>query len=625
MSQPLSTQSGAIRGTSGGLNVQKLRIERVGPHGAHTIVSEISLKVEPGETVGIVGESGSGKSMTAKAITGLLPPAFVASGQAIYNGRDLLALREREWQSVRGREIGLVMQNPFTMLNPVVRCGKIIEQSLRRDVRKRMNRRERRSEAIRRLAEVGIDDESVVDRYPFQLSGGMRQRVGIAAALAREPQILIADEPSTALDVTTQREILALIKSLQVARGMGLILITHDLRIAFSMCDQVNVLYAGSLVEAGPAADLEAEPLHPYTHGLLLSEPPADRRVAELVAIPGSVPTPDSVAGSCTFAPRCGWVRPECTSGTPPLRIVGDGRMSGCVRIEEIRPELAAHRARAGGTAVPTGSPGRVNTLITVNDVRKIFQSGGRDVAALRSVSIHVGEGEGVGLVGESGSGKSTLGRIIAGLERLSSGSIEIAGIDASDRSKLSRKDQRSLRSSVQMIFQDPYSSLNPMRTIGSTLQETISAHDPSAKNVERLVAELLLSVGLDPEHAQRKPAALSGGQHQRVAIARALAVKPRVLICDEPVAALDVSVQAQILNLFSSLRDERGIGYLFITHDLSIVRQVVERAYVMCRGSIVESGPVDDVLGSPKDPYTVRLLESVPRSSDDWLNLGRS
>jgi peptide/nickel transport system ATP-binding protein len=609
---------------SSGLDVQQLRIERLSPHGALTIVSDISLTVAPGETVGIVGESGSGKSMTAKAITGLLPPSLVASGHATYNGRELLPLREKEWRTIRGHEIGLVMQNPFTMLNPVVRCGRIIEESLHRDLRKQMTRRERRAEAVRPLVEVGIHDESVVDRYPFQLSGGMRQRVGIAAALAREPKILIADEPSTALDVTTQRDILALIKGLQEARGMGLILITHDLRIAFSMCDRVNVLYAGSLVEAGPAGALEEEPLHPYTHGLLLSEPPADHRVAELVAIPGSVPTPDSVAGSCTFAPRCRWVHAECTSGAPPLRAVGEDRLSACIRIEEIQSEMIEERTRAAGTAVPIVLTDDLATLIKATDVSKTFQSGGRDVAALTSVSIRVGEGEGVGLVGESGSGKSTLGRIIAGLEKATSGSIEIAGIDASDWSKLSRRDQRTLRSAVQMIFQDPYSSLNPMRTVGSTLEETIRVHDPSAKKVERQVAELLQSVGLDADHAQRKPVALSGGQHQRVAIARALAVQPRVLICDEPVAALDVSVQAQILNLFASLRDERGIGYLFITHDLSIVRQVVERAYVMSRGAVVEAGPVDHVLGNPQDPYTVRLLESVPRSSADWLAADR-
>ncbi|MFB6784717.1 dipeptide ABC transporter ATP-binding protein [Streptomyces sp. NPDC056352] len=620
MTHSISDKPPTPRSATPGLEVRKLRIEGTVQGSTRTIVSEVSFTVAPGETVGIVGESGSGKSMTAKAITGLLPPALIASGEVTYNGSELLSLREKEWRAVRGQEIGLVMQNPFTMLNPVLRVGRIIEESLRRDIRKRLSRRERRTEAIRRLAEVGISDESVVDRYPFQLSGGMQQRVGIAAALAREPQILIADEPTTALDVTTQRDILALIKSLQEVRGMGLILITHDLRIAFSMCDRVNVMYAGSLVEAGPAADLEAEPLHPYTHGLLMSEPPADHRVAELVAIPGSVPTPDAVGGQCPFAPRCQWVRPECTSAKPPLRVVRENRLSDCVRIDELRSELAEEGARAGSTAVATVASSGGNRLITADNLTKTFRSKGRDVAALRSASIHVGDGEGVGIVGESGSGKSTLGRIIAGLEKASSGSVQIAGIEASDRSKLSRRDQRTLHSTVQMIFQDPYSSLNPMRTIGSTLEETIRVHDPSSKNLKRQVAELLRSVGLEPEYAQRKPAALSGGQHQRAAIARALAAKPRLLICDEPVAALDVSVQAQILNLFSALREERGIGYLFITHDLSIVRQVVERVYVMSRGTVVESGPVDDVLGSPNDPYTVRLLQSVPRSSEDWL-----
>ena len=321
-----------------------------------TIVSDLALDVAPGESVAIVGESGSGKSMTAKALIGLLPRGITATGKATFGEYDLLSLREKGWQSVRGQKIGLIMQNPFTMLNPVARCGRIIVESLRPEDRKRMNRAERRAEAIRRLAEVGISDETVVDRYPFQLSGGMRQRVAIAAALAREPELLIADEPSTALDVTTQREILALIKRLQVARGMGLILITHDLRIAFSMCDRVMVLYAGLMVEAGAAAALEREPLHPYTQGLLLSEPPADRRVAELVAIPGSVPPAHEVAHVCPFSTRCAWVEPECLDGRPPLREVEPDRTTRCLRIEQLRETMAEVRATVQA-ATPTPEP----------------------------------------------------------------------------------------------------------------------------------------------------------------------------------------------------------------------------------------------------------------------------
>jgi peptide/nickel transport system ATP-binding protein len=602
------------------LEVRGLRIERVHSDGSDTIVNSLDLSLAAGETIGIVGESGSGKSMTARAIIGLLPPKLVAHGEILYGGRDLLALGERELRMIRGREIGLILQDPFTMLNPVFRCGRILGESLLEERGRRMGRRERRAEVIRRLAEVGLTDETVVGRYPFQLSGGMRQRVAIAAALARDPRVLIADEPSTALDVTTQREILTLLRVVQEARGMGLMLITHDLRVAFAMCDRVYVLYAGSLVEVAAAADLDAEPLHPYTQGLLLSEPPASHRVRELVTIPGAVPAPDEVAACCTFAPRCRWVQPICREGAPPLREVAPGRLSACIRVREIRAEMAVlrERAEADAGAPPQQRLGRA--LIEVRDAYKFFQTGSGVVSALEGVSIEVGENESVGLVGESGSGKTTLARILVGLESASRGEVLIDGVDVADWSKLRKDDRRRLRGVVQIVFQDPYSSLNPMRTVGSTLSEAITTHHPAARNLSQQVRDLLLSVGLPNSYAQRKPVALSGGERQRVAIARALAVKPRILICDEPVSALDMSVQAQILNLFATLRHDRGIGYLFITHDLSIVRQVVEHVYVMYRGRIVEEGPVEDVLNQPRDAYTIKLLQSVPRSEADAL-----
>jgi peptide/nickel transport system ATP-binding protein len=609
------------------LEVRDLRIGRARAGGgladAGVIVSSVSLSLRAGETIGIVGESGSGKSMTAKAVTGLLPPGIAASGEVSYGGRNLLTLREREWRAIRGREIGLILQDPFTMLNPVLRCGTIIEESLPRD--RALGRGQRRAEAVRRLAEVGIADPAVADRYPFQLSGGMRQRVAIAAALARDPRVLIADEPSTALDASTQQDILALIKRVQEARGMGLVLITHDLRVAFAMCDRIYVLYAGSLLETAPAGALEAEPLHPYSHGLLLSEPPADHRVKDLVSIPGSVPAADLVAGTCAFAPRCRWATPDCEQAAPALAEVtlpdvARGRLSACVRLPEIRAEMAALRERAGQEAA-VAPPGRsVAPLIQVSDLRKVFKQGTRTVTALDGVSVEVGAGESVGLVGESGSGKTTLARVLAGLEPASGGQVTIDGIAAGDWGKLGGKDRKRLHGTVQIVFQDPYSSLNPMHTVGAALAEAVGIHDPAARNVPAQVGDLLQSVGLPAGYAQRRPAALSGGERQRVAIARALAVRPRVLICDEPVSALDVSVQAQILNLLAAIRAERGIGYLFITHDLSIVRQISDYLYVMHRGRVVESGPTDQVLANPSDAYTIKLLDSVPRAETDWL-----
>jgi peptide/nickel transport system ATP-binding protein len=601
------------------LEVEGLRIERAGPDRRNTIVTAVDLALGPGETIGIVGESGSGKSMTARAIMGLLPAALVARGQVRYRDRNLLELTEREWQAMRGSEIGLILQDPFTMLNPVLTCGKIIGESLLREPR--LSRDARRAEVIRRLAEVGIRDASVADRYPFQLSGGMRQRVGIAAALARDPRVLIADEPTTALDVTTQRDVLALIKGIQAARGMSLILITHDLRVAFAVCDRVYVLYAGSLIEVGSSAELDAEPLHPYTLGLLLSEPSAERRSGELVAIPGSVPAPDDVAGSCTFAPRCRWVAPACTQESPPLTDVAPGRLSACIRVPEIRGEMAALRRRGEQDDRPAPSEQQAAAaLIQVKDARKVFRNGRRMVTALDGVSIEVGEHESVGIVGESGSGKTTLARILVGLEQATSGQIAIDGIPASNWASLSGKDRRKLRSTIQIVFQDPYSSLNPMRSIGSILREAIALGEPTTKDRNAEVASLLGSVGLPADYAGRKPVALSGGERQRVAIARVLAAQPRILVCDEPVSALDMSVQAQILNLLIKLRSERGLGYLFITHDLSIVRQVTDRLYVMHEGRIVESGLTEEVLSNPRDPYTATLLKSVPRPEPEWL-----
>jgi peptide/nickel transport system ATP-binding protein len=614
-SLPAVTQDAAVGPV---LEVNGLRIERVRPDRRDTIVSGVDLVLAPGETIGIVGESGSGKSMTARAIMGLLPRALEARGEVRYRDRNLLELNERGWQAMRGSEIGLILQDPFTMLNPVLTCGKIIAESLPKEPR--LSRDARRAEVNRRLAEVGIRDESVADRYPFQLSGGMRQRVGIAAALARDPRVLIADEPTTALDVTTQRDVLALIKGIQAGRGMSLILITHDLRVAFAVCDRVYVLYAGSLVEVGSSAELDAEPLHPYTLGLLLSEPSAERRTSELVAIPGSVPAPDDVAGSCTFAPRCRWAAAPCTAESPRLAEVAPNRLSACLRVPEIRAEMAILRQRGQEDRVPDAAEPASTSLIQVEDVRKVFRNGRRTVTALDGVSIEVGEHESVGIVGESGSGKTTLARILVGLEQATSGQVVIDGIPASNWASMSARDRRKLRSTIQIVFQDPYSSLNPMRSIGSILREAIAIGEPALRDRDAEVDSLLRSVGLPADYAARKPVALSGGERQRVAVARVLAAQPRILVCDEPVSALDMSVQAQILNLLIKLRSERGLGYLFITHDLSIVRQVTDRIYVMHRGRVVESGPTEEVLTNPRDPYTATLLKSVPRPEPEWL-----
>ena len=587
------------------LEVRDLRIEVRRPHASYALADGISLRVEPGETIGIVGESGSGKSLTARSIIGLLPSGVEATGEVLYRGRQMLGLPERELGRIRGGQIGLVLQDPFTMLSPLRRCGRHIDELLRDESGHRLTRSRRNAEAVRRLREVGIDDPDVARRFPFQLSGGMRQRVGLAAALARDPDLLIADEPSTALDVTTQKEILALLASLQEQRGMGLVLITHDLRVAFERCDRIYVLYAGTLLEVAPSGALEQSPLHPYSLGLLLSEPSVDRKIPELVSIPGNVPAHESVADRCAFSTRCPFVADICLAGRPVLAPAGLDRVSACVRLGEIRDELVARRGLALQEEPVLAPPPAGPPVIVVRDLVKRF---GR-VTALGGVSLDVARGESVGIVGESGSGKSTLARCLVGLATPDEGTIEIAGVAAHDFAALEGRQRGQLRRTVQMVFQDPYSSLNPVRTIGAVLAEALSVAESPAHDV----VGLLGLVGLPADYRKRKPASLSGGERQRVAIARALAVEPQVIVCDEPVSALDVSVQAQILNLLSRLREELGLSYVFITHDLAVVRQVVDRVYVLYRGEVVESGPVDRVIDHPAHAYTSRLVASVP------------
>ena len=580
-----------------------------------TLVSGIDLDVAPGEAIGIVGESGSGKTMTARAIVGLLPAGVTARGQILYEGRDLLRLPDRARAQVRGAGISLLLQDPFTLLNPLMPVGRHIEETLRTGARRVERRGSLRAEVLRRLAEVGIPDPTVADRYPFQLSGGMRQRVGIAAALARNCRLLIADEPSTTLDVTTQKEILDLLTSIQRAHGMGLVLITHNLRVAFLMCCRVYVMYSGSVLETAPSASLEADPRHPYTLGLLMSEPPVDRRVIRFEAIAGSVPAPDDVATICAFAARCRWADAPCRTGPPPLAAIGGARWTACLRTEEIHEEmLALRRIPQSVSAARDTSPGP-EPLVRVEGLHKTYEGRRARVRALSGVSLEIAANESVGLVGESGSGKTTLGRCLVGLETPTSGLISIDGVLAMNYDSVTAADRRHLRRTIQMVFQDAYSTLNPSLTVGSILMEAVGAGGERRAGRVAAVRALLERVGLPPAYAMRKPVALSGGERQRVAIARALAVGPKILVCDEPVSALDVSVQAQMLNLFRALQSDLGTAFLFITHDLAVARQVTDRIYVLYRGEIVESGPTADVLDRPQHPYTIRLVESIPRS----------
>jgi len=594
---------------SGLLEVRGLHIASA----AGTIVDRLDLDLAAGETIGIVGESGSGKSLTAKAVIGLLPPGVDATGSVRFDERELLATSERQLRRLRGAEIALMLQDPFTMLSPLMRVGRQITETIRDEDGRRLSRSAARVEAASRLAEVGIHDPAVADRYPYQLSGGMRQRVGLAAALASDPRVLIADEPSTALDVTTQREILRLIRSTQDRRGMSVILVTHDLRVAFSFCERIYVLYAGALLETATAQALEDQPLHPYTHGLLTSEPPLSRRVAKLEAIPGSVPAAEAVLGECAFAPRCAWVESVCRAERPALREIAPQRLTACRRIDAIAPELVVSLPPA---AARVAAANGMEPVVRIRDLAKSFGA----TYALDGVSLDIAPGASVGLVGESGSGKTTLARCLVGLERPTGGVVEIDGTDVTDYDALSARERDEARRAVQIVFQDPYSTLNPARTVGFTLSEAVRRSAAGRAERSRSVTELLELVGLSRSFAARKPAALSGGERQRVAIARSLALRPKILICDEPVSALDVSVQAQILNLLGELNERLGLGYLFITHDLAVVRQVTETLHVLHDGRVVESGPTEQILGAPAHAYTRSLIASVPQSNATWL-----
>ncbi|MGW6306029.1 dipeptide ABC transporter ATP-binding protein [Streptomyces niveus] len=572
-----------------------------------SITDDVSVQVGAGESIAIVGESGSGKSITARALLDLLPQGLDAKGAVELNGELLVDLSRREAQRMRGGELAFVMQDPFTMLNPISRCGEQITAKLRAENGRRLSSQARKEQARARLAEVGIADPAVADRYPFELSGGMRQRVAIAAAIAENPRVLIADEPTTALDVTTQKEILELLSRLRDTHGLGLILITHDLRVAFSVCDRVYVMYAGEIIETGRPDDLLAAPRHPYSASLIQADPPIDRRLASLANIPGSVPAPGSWPPGCRFAPRCQWAAPECAAAHPPLEAADSGHTVRCARAGEIAPDLvAALRRDRRAVVTPARADDGSAPIISTRGARRIYG----DKVAVEGADVDVFRGESVGLVGESGSGKTTLARMMVGLTRPTSGAIRVAGVDLA-AARVSKADWNTVRSTVQMAFQDPYSTLNPQRSVGSALRDGLRLTDKA--EVPRRIGELLERVGLAADYVNRMPAQLSGGERQRVAIARALARDPQVVVCDEVVSALDVSVQAHILNLLRELQTDLGLAYVFITHDLAVVRQVTDRVYVLKDGAIVEHAATEKVLDDPQHPYTRRLIGSIP------------
>ena len=587
-------------------------------------LSGVDLHVNPGETLGIVGESGSGKTMTALSLMGLLPQGGkVSSGSIILDGQDLTQLPLKEKRKLRGTKVGMIFQDPLTSLNPTMKIGLQVCEPLR--VHEGLSKREALERAVEILKRVGMPrPEVVINNYPHQLSGGMRQRVMIAMALVCKPRILIADEPTTALDVTTQMQILDLIDELRDEYKMGVILITHDLGVVAGHTDRVAVMYAGRIVETAPTKTLFTEPKHRYTSSLMAALP--ERALAagtKLFSIPGAPPSLTNLPVGCRFAARCLWATDECRAGYPDLsgdethtfscfHPVQEGDESPAV----LQGKLDSNKTDGAAADVPQISH---ETLLDVKEASREYESAGSGffkrekgvVSAVDRVSITVKKGETYGLVGESGCGKSTVGRLIAGLEPPSGGAIEL---DGRDLATLKGRDAVRIHRDVQMMFQDSYAAMDPRMRIDQILAEPMSIQKTgNARQIAARIMEILEQVGLTEEILDRYPHEFSGGQLQRIGFARSLTLAPDLIVADEPVSALDVSVQAQVLNLMKDLQQELGLSYLFISHDLAVVQYMADRIGVMYLGRIVEEGPASEVVKNPKHPYTKALIDSIP------------
>jgi peptide/nickel transport system ATP-binding protein len=603
-------------------------------------VDGVSFEVRAGETVGLVGESGCGKSMTGLSIMDLLPPGGrVERGSIRLEGRELVGLGEAAMRPVRGNEVAMVFQDPMTSLNPTMTIGSQVAESVR--AHRSGSRQAAMERALEVLSLVGMPrpGERLHD-YPHQLSGGMRQRVLIAIALACQPKLLIADEPTTALDVTIQAQILALLDDLKARLGMGMLLITHDLGVIAGRADRVLVMYAGQIVEEAPTVELFGRMRHRYTEALLESIPSLDEASASLPSIPGLPPDLARPPPGCRFAPRCGHALERCRTDVPPQVVAGPDHAYACwVPVELPRPgqgcpaapaPAATHGPEGPGEAGPPASPvagpgpsppsaaGEVAPLVVLSRVVKEFpvtagvlrrKAGG--VKAVSDVSFGVRQGETFGVVGESGCGKTTLGRLMVALERPDSGSITFDGVELSS---LRGRRLREMRRDLQLIFQDPYASLDPRMRVGPALREPMAIQGiGTPKQRQARIAELLSEVGLSPRAAELYPHEFSGGQRQRIGFARALTLSPRLVVADEPVSALDVSIRSQLLNLMKQLQADFSLTYMIISHDLSVVRYLADRVAVMYLGKVVELGQSRDLYERPAHPYTLGLLDAVP------------
>jgi peptide/nickel transport system ATP-binding protein len=606
------------------LTIDNLKVALDADAGIVRAIDGLALSIRRGETFALVGESGCGKSMTALALMRLLPEnGQVADGQVRLDDTDVLGLPESGMRAVRGGRIGMIFQEPATSLNPVMKVGQQIVEAI--EAHTPLRGEAARAKAIDWLRKVGIPEpERRIDDYPFRMSGGQKQRVMIAQALAAEPDFLIADEPTTALDVTIQKQILDLLKDLQREQGMGLLLITHDLAVVSGMAHRVALMYAGQIIEVAEAAKFFSAPRHPYARALLGALPDAQHRGQPLAAIAGTVPPLTGAFAGCRFAARCAHAQPRCEQTAPELQQHGAAWVR-CLRADELAAmgDGTAPAPIVAAAAVPGTAASPAGTLLEVHDlsVRFPIRGGWLQRAtgmfnAVQGVSFTVDAGRTLALVGESGCGKTTTGKAIVQLLR------RVAQIDGRallrgrNLFELDGDELRQARRDIQIIFQDPFASLNPRLRVAQILEEGVQALLPEVTADERRerILRIAEQVGLRRDALERFPHEFSGGQRQRIAIARALAVQPRLIVCDEPTSALDVSVQAQILNLLRELQRELGVSFLFITHNIGVVEYIADEVAVMQAGRIVEHGPCEQVLGAPQHEYTRTLLAAVPR-----------
>ena len=587
-----------------------------------------SYHIDPGEVLAIVGESGSGKSTAAMAVVGLLPEYADVSGSVRLHGEELLGLDDQAMSRIRGKTIGTIFQDPMSALTPVYTVGDQIAEAL--EVHNEIRRSDARKRAVELLDLVGISQpQTRAKAFPHELSGGERQRVVIAMAIANDPDLLICDEPTTALDVTVQAQILDVLRTARDVTGAGVLIITHDLGVVSEFADRAVVMYAGRGVEIASVEDLYRDRRMPYTVGLLGSVPRLDApQGTRLIPIPGAPPTMSSLSpGVCPFVPRCPLAIDECRSAEPDLveiGAIGDGHWAACIRTDDVAGRSAAEIFGVSTQPVEieaaTDEPPpvlRVTDLAKTYPLTKgvVLRRRVGEVRAVDGVSFTLKQGRTLGIVGESGSGKSTTLSQILELAKPEAGSIEILGTDVST---LDGAGRRSLRTELQVVFQDPVASLDPRLPVFDVIAEPLAANGFDRPRCEARVAALLAIVGLDRADASRYPAEFSGGQKQRIGIARALALKPKILALDEPVSALDVSIQAGIINLLLDLQRQFGLSYLFVSHDLSVVKHLAHRVAVMYRGTVVEQGDGDQVFTNPQHEYTRRLLAAVPRGHPD-------